>query len=142
MDEARKKYADIIDREHHISSRHPQMPRINRAAQFSPFAALVGYDDLIRESARTTDRELDLDDSVKAELDYKLRFLYHQDVAVNAAFTYFVPDARKSGGHYEIAAGKILKYDQLSNTILLDTGDTIRIDRISDIQSDVFDEEE
>lgn len=79
MSDARKEYADIIDREHHVSKKRQQMARLNRAAQFAPFAALTGYDDLIRESERETDEQLDLDEDSKAALNEKLVWLFHQD---------------------------------------------------------------
>ena len=66
-------YDDIINHPHHVSTRHPRMSMIDRAAQFSPFAALTGYGDVIKETARLTDRKLELSESEKAELDYKLR---------------------------------------------------------------------
>ncbi len=45
-------YADIIDLPHHQSSTHPHMSLYDRAAQFAPFAALTGYDDMITQEAR------------------------------------------------------------------------------------------
>ena len=65
MDDAKKEYGDIIDREHYVDPNHPQMSRLNRAAQFSPFAALTGYEDLIEESARLTSTQTELDESTK-----------------------------------------------------------------------------
>jgi len=50
-------YDDIINLSHHISNRHPQMSIEKRAAQFSPFAALVGYDIAIRETAQMVEEE-------------------------------------------------------------------------------------
>lgn len=66
-------YDDIINHPHHVSTRHPRMSMIDRAAQFSPFAALTGYGDVIKETARLTDRKPELSESEKAELDYKLQ---------------------------------------------------------------------
>ena len=62
-------YDDLLNLPHHTSAVQPTMPMQNRAAQFAPFAALVGYDALIREAARLTDQKADLDESVKAELN-------------------------------------------------------------------------
>ena len=87
MSNARTEYGDIIDRPHHISEKHPQMSRINRAAQFAPFAALTGYDDLIRESARETETRQIPDENKIEEMNDKLVFLFQQEPA----------DAR--GGH-------------------------------------------
>ena len=69
MNDARTQYGDIIDREHPDSPKHPRMPRKNRAAQFAPFAALTGYDDLINEAARYTERRIVLDENKKEELN-------------------------------------------------------------------------
>ena len=67
------KYQDIINLPHHVSKTHPQMPLYDRAAQFSPFAALTGYEDAIRETARLTDNWVQLSEDKKQELDEKLR---------------------------------------------------------------------
>lgn len=45
-------YTDIIHLPHHVSTRHPQMPMITRAAQFAPFSALTGLDDALDETAQ------------------------------------------------------------------------------------------
>ncbi len=66
-------YDDIINLPHHVSQKHPQMSMLNRAAQFSPFAALTGYDAAIRESARLTDRKVELGEDAKEDLSKKLR---------------------------------------------------------------------
>ena len=96
------KYDDIINLSHHVSSRHPQMPMMNRAAQFSPFAALTGYDDAVRETARLTDEKIELDEYEKEELDRKIQWLgSHLDEHIPVSITYFQPDDRKAGGTYE-----------------------------------------
>ena len=68
-------YDDIIGLPHHVSEVHPQMGRIDRAAQFSPFAALTGYSDAIRETGRLTEERVELDEDMKEGLDEKLRML-------------------------------------------------------------------
>ena len=78
MRDARDEYADMINRDHHVSKKRPQMSRINRAAQFSPFAALTGYDDLVQEAARFTNQKQDLDAEEKDLLNQKIVFLLIQ----------------------------------------------------------------
>lgn len=138
MSEARQKYADIIDREHHVSKKRPQMSALSRAAQFSPFAALTGYEDLIQESERETDTRLELDENSKELLDRKLVRLLSRLPSPAAAFTWFVPDSRKAGGEYVTATGRIVKYDEFGGTITLDDGKIISIESISRIDSSVF----
>lgn len=75
-DNTKNSYDDIINHPHHVSTRHPRMPMIDRAAQFSPFAALTGYGEVIKETARLTDRKPELSESEKAELDYKLQMAW------------------------------------------------------------------
>jgi len=141
MDNARIEYADIIDREHPVSAKHPPMSRLNRASQFAPFAALTGYDDLIRESERETDARMELDESSIEELNRKLVWLLRQDDPPEASFTFFVPDSKKAGGAYETVTGKLLRYDQFFRSITLDSEETLFIDDIRAIESDAFREE-
>ncbi len=138
MNDARKIYGDIIDLPHHVSRHHVQMPKINRAAQFSPFAALTGYDDLIRETARQTNRQIELDENAIRELDQKLTLLIETEPAPEAAFTYFVPDGKKAGGSYQERTGTITKYDSIGQTITIDGTLTIPIRNIIRIESDAF----
>lgn len=133
MNDARKEYADIIDREHHVSKKRQPMARLNRAAQFSPFAALTGYDDLIRESERETEEQLNLDEDSKVALNEKLVWLFHQDNPPKATFTVFVPDNKKSGGKYVTVIGTIAKYDEFSQSITLACGRVLHIEYISEI---------
>ena len=140
MPDARLEYADIIDREHPVSAKHPPMSRLNRAAQFAPFAALTGYDDLIRESERETDARTELDESGLEALDRKLVWLLRQDDPPEASFTFFVPDGKKAGGAYETAAGRPVRYDPFSRSVTLDSGETLFIDDVREIECDAFPE--
>ncbi|MCH5285641.1 MAG: hypothetical protein J1E42_08575 [Akkermansiaceae bacterium] len=97
MNESTDLYRDIIDLPHHRSTRHHPMPRADRAAQFSSFAALTGHSDAIRETARLTDTAPDLSDSAKAEIDSALH-LITQKPGGEILLTYFIPDPHKSGG--------------------------------------------
>ena len=99
MHDAEDKYADIIHLPHHVSRNHPQMSMANRAAQFSPFAALTGHDGAIAEAARLTDERPILDESIKQEISDLIQ-LAATDSNQVLNIVYFVPDTRKAGGSY------------------------------------------
>ena len=140
MPDARIEYADIIDRAHPVSAKHPPMSRLNRAAQFAPFAALTGYDDLIRESERETDACTELDESSIEALNRTLVWLLRQADPPEASFTFFVPDGKKAGGAYETVSGRLLHYDPLSRSVTLSSGETLFIDDIREIACDALPE--
>lgn len=132
-------YDDIINLPHHVSERHPQMPIRDRAAQFSPFAALTGYESAVKEAARITDEQIELSEEQQEMLSERLLLL--EDALPQqpeAAFTFFVPDARKKGGAYVTVRGKLKRIDRLSQTILLTNGTVIQIDRLSQVESDIL----
>ena len=58
-------YDDIINLPHPVSKTHPRMSMIERAAQFSPFAALTGYGDVVKEAGRWTEQKIELDETEK-----------------------------------------------------------------------------
>lgn len=120
-------YEDIINLPHHISSRHPRMTIENRAAQFSPFAALTGYEDEIKETERLTDERKELDESEKEVLDRKLRRVTTQQ-SQNITITWFVPDSRKEGGVYETLTGYVKKID--GKNVIMKNGTKIPIENI------------
>lgn len=66
-----QQYNDIIDLPHHISTTRPRMSMLDRAAQFSPFAALTGYDAAIKETGRLTGQRIELTEECRAVLDRK-----------------------------------------------------------------------
>ncbi len=138
ISDARKEYGDIIDLQHHVSEVHPQMSRLNRAAQFSPFA-LTGYDDLIDEAARRTELQIELDESEKEEISRKLNTLLALDEPQEVRISYFVQDGKKTGGSYETASGCITAYREFARAVILDSGISIPIDDIVSISSDYFD---
>ena len=114
-------YDDIIDLPHHVSDRHPHMPVSDRAAQFAPFAALTGYGDVIKETARLTETRPELSEDEKAEMDQTLRAVLNtQRENAQIVVTYFVPDAKKSGGAYRRAAGKIRRVDETEDILILE----------------------
>ena len=125
-------YDDIIHLPHPTSARHPRMSMAERAAQFSPFAALVGHGAAIRETARLTDQKMELTEDEKAILDEKLCLLL--DTGGEAVFTYFLPDGRKGGGAYVTAAGSIKKLDLPERRVILTGGVTIPVEDISAIE--------
>ena len=93
------KYDDIIGLPHPTSSKHPRMPISERAAIFSPFAALSGHSAALAETARLTDQKIELDEDTKAELDRKQAILReHLTEQPEITVTWFQPDERKDGG--------------------------------------------
>lgn len=128
------KYDDIINLPHHISKKHPQMTLEARAAQFAPFAALTGYDDAVKETARLTNERIDLDEEAKMMLDAKLQVIREQlSEKPLVTITYFVPDAKKDGGKYVTTNGSVKKIDDYKHLIILDNSVEIPIDEIIDI---------
>ena len=125
-------YDDIIGLPHPTSARHPRMPMADRAAQFSPFAALVGHGAAIRETARLTDQKMELTEDEKAVLDEKLCLLLA--TGGEAVFTYFLPDKTKTGGAYVTAAGSIKKLDLLERRVVLTGGAVIPLEDILEIE--------
>ena len=111
------------------------MPLYDRAAQFSPFAALTGYEDAIRETARLTDNWVQLSEDKKQELDEKLRQLIaDRERTESVTIIYFQPDDRKEGGSYVTVTGQIKKIDDCSQKIFLTAGTKIDLGRIVDIK--------
>ena len=134
-----KSYDDIIHLPHHVSAVHPHMAIIDRAAQFSPFAALTGYDAAVRETARLTDERVELDEYLKDVLNHKLKIISdrikeHPEIAI----TYFQPDEKKNGGAYVTAAGRAEKIDEYERTVLMTHGVVIPIDEIMSIDGKIF----
>lgn len=132
-------YEDIIGLPHHVSATRPRMPARNRAAQFSPFSALTGYDAMIREAARPTDRRIDPGEDHRNALDGKQRIL--RDAAPEhprVEIRYFVPDETKPGGKYVTVTGNLKRIDEPNRRIILTDGAEIPVDGILDIESDVF----
>ena len=104
---------------------HP-MSMLDRAAQFSPFAALVGYDDAVAETARLTDSRAVLTEDEMFELNANLnRLLDRLDEQPEISVTYFLPDERKSGGRYAEKVGVVRIYDSYANELVFT--DEVRI---------------
>ena len=118
------------------------MSMLDRAAQFSPFAALVGYEDIIDETARLTTQQRELDEAEKAELDRRVGILAaHLGEKPVVTVEYFVPDTLKSGGAYESRTGELVRISPVRKTLTLADGTSIRFKDVVGIGSDLFREE-
>ena len=132
-------YDDIIHLPHHVSKTRPQMSMQDRAAQFSPFAALTGYDAAILETGRLTEDKLELGEETQVILDRKQRYLAEIiDTKPEITVTYFVPDEKKSGGAYSTVTGFLKRIDEYERVLMLTDGRKIQLDAIFDIESDEF----
>lgn len=125
-------YDDIIDLPR-PKSKHEPMPMSDRAAQFSPFAALTGYGDAIDETARLTDHRIELTEEERAELDYRQQYLATLD-APTVTVTYFVPDERKSGGTYATHTGTLKRVNEVERVLVFADGTRVEMDEIIEIK--------
>lgn len=124
-------YEDMLDLPHHVSPTRPRMTMAERAAQFSPFAALTGFGSVLDESARTTQIRPELDDSARSEIDTRLQALRAAlPDAPAATITYFRPDNKKTGGAICDVTGKVRKFDLDRRLMLLQDGTVIPLDDI------------
>ena len=131
-------YDDIINLKRPIS-KHPKMSLYQRSAQFAPFAALTGYEGQVKETARLTDKRIELDEEVKVILDMKIQVI--QEMLSNnpeLELTYFIPDDKKEGGRYETIVDNIKKIDNYKQQFIMKNGLIIDIQEIIDINSDIF----
>ncbi len=132
-------YADMLDLPHPTSSRHPRMPIIDRAAQFAPFAALTGYDDAIEETARLTDEMLRMTEDQREQLDRRQQLLLASiDRMPKVEVTYFLPDARKTGGSYRTVRGTLERIDEIERILYLSGGHRIPLDAVCNLESEIF----
>ena len=128
-------YSDIINLPHHVSHNHPQKPMMARAAQFAPFAALTGYDTVIHETARQTDKQVELEEYDNERLNRIFSELMdsleeHPMVTVS----YFKPDEHKAGGAYVTVTGQLKKVDTYEQLMVMENGTAIPIGNIMDLQ--------
>ncbi|MEG0485253.1 MAG: hypothetical protein RR576_07380 [Oscillospiraceae bacterium] len=132
-------YDDIINLLHHVSTAHPQMSILDRAAQFSPFAALTGYDDAVKETARLTDTKIELDEYEKTILNERLRLVTDCiEEYPEITITYYKPDSRKNGGAYITVTGCVKKIDDFEKTVYMTDGMVISIEEIFEIEGDLI----
>ena len=130
-------YDDLLHLPHPTSAKHPRMPLADRAAIFSPFAALSGHGDAIRETARLTERRMELDEDAKAELDRRQAVLLeHLGEQPEVTVTWFRPDERKEGGAYLTTTGRLKKIDALGRRLVLLDGTGIPLEDVADLESE------
>ena len=140
-------YADILHLPHHRAAGRAHMSLHDRAAQFAPFAALTGFDGVIAETGRQTERRVELSESEKARLDRKFARIIeslqqgrHPTVTVE----YFEADSRKEGGAYRQCSGEVKKIDLFERTIVFveencrSGGKTIPMDDVVDIRGEAL----
>ena len=130
-------YNDILFLEHHTSLNHPRMSLINRAGQFSPFAALTGYEDKVKETTRYTDAEIYLSEDEEEIIRNKLNIIEENIKSkIHVTITYFVKDKRKGGGMFKDISGIVKKIDNYNNVIIFTNNNKILLDNIIDIEID------
>ena len=135
-------YEDIINLPHHTSKKHPRMSLEARSAQFAPFAALTGYDEVLIETARLTNERIEIDETIKVIIDSKLQIIKeHIKEMPLITFMYFVPDSKKDGGKYVTVTGNVKKIDEYRNVFVLENKTEIPIDEIIDINGDIVNNE-
>lgn len=128
------KYGDILYLPHHVSSKHPRMSLYDRAAQFSPFAALTGHDEAIEETARLTEAFKELDESEKDLINEKLfRIATDKSFSSDVTFTFFKLDFLKDGGEYITVTDRVKKIDFSNREIITEGGIKIYIDDIRNL---------
>ena len=128
-------YRELLHLPHHRSQTHAPMPRRDRAAQFAPFAALTGFDAQLRETERQTQAQAEPNEDALQELDQSLHTLFacvHTQPAVQVRW--FVPDAKKSGGAYKTAAGRVMQLDRNRSLLVLDSGPVIARGAIAELR--------
>ena len=129
------KYDDIINLEHHVSTKHSRMSLENRSAQFAPFSALTGYEEAVKEEARVTESRIDIDEEATIEVNEKLNYIMkHLDKNIIVSVTYFEKDKKKQGGSYKTIKGIIKKIDDSRKTIKMQTGEIIKIEELKKIE--------
>lgn len=139
-DQDPRRYDDIIDLPRHVSARHRPMAMQDRAAQFSPFAALTGYGDAIAETARLTDARAVLDEETQALLNRRVAVLCReQSSRPLVRLVCFESDPAKEGGAYVTVEGRVRRVDLESGLLCLTDGSQIPLADICRIEGEVFD---
>lgn len=129
------KYSDIIHLPHHVSKVRPKMSMKDRAAQFSSFAAVVGHESAVKETARLTDQKKELDETEKSMINdqlNELEFILSNDYQV--AVTYFIEDLKKEGGRYVTEKIVVKKFDHYKRQLICRDGKEIPIEDIISIE--------
>ena len=134
-----KNYNDIINLPHYVSKKHPQMSIEARSAQFAPFSALTGYDEAIKETARLTDKRIEIDDGLKNILNNKLQYILENlKLKPEIILTYFVYDDKKIGGKYVEKIGIVKKIDMVEQYVMLIDKTKIPVLEIINITGEIF----
>lgn len=134
-------YDDIIGLPHHVSATRKPMSMHDRAAQFSPFAALTGHGAAIRETARYTDHRPEPDEDMINALNVRLHMLSESlDEKPDVSVTYFLPDERKAGGTCITETGTVRKIREFERLLVLESGAEIPFDDILAIDGELFGE--
>ena len=132
-------YDSIINLPHHQSQTRPKMSLLDRAAQFAPFAALNGYDDAVKETARLTDGEAVLDDGQIAWLNERLMILSENTPTnTEVEITYFIPDEKKDGGKYLTVTGLVQKILEFEGLVIMQSCEKIPVEKIVSIEGGLF----
>ncbi len=128
------KYDDLIYMKRPFSDKFPPMPMADRAAQFSPFAALTGYDAAISETGRNTEAYVEPDENIKSIINEQLVRI-KENIADSpfVSVKYFKPDEKKAGGEYTEFTGNVLKFDDTSGLVIMKDRTAIPIDMIREI---------
>ena len=129
-----EKYERIVGLPHKQSSTRKHMSLYDRAAQFAPFAALTGYESSIQEKSRLTTQRLEIDEYEIEQINYKLQIVAEHLGEMKVAITYFVPDAKKSGGAYITKTGTVKQIEEYTKTVIMTDKTTIPIEEIVNIE--------
>ena len=134
-----EKYEDMLYLDPPVSKTHRKMSIQDRAAQFMPFAALTGYEDLIREASRITQSRIELSETEIEELRYKLEILReHEKEKPLIKVQYFICDLKKSGGSYQTIEKYLLRIDDIEKKIIFKDRTTIDFEEIISIEHEKF----
>lgn len=135
------KYENIINLPHYELKNHQRMSMESRAAQFSPFAALTGYSESVKETARLTDKERDLSEDMKSKIDMKLQLIEeHINERPEITVLYFVKDKKKSGGEYLEYTGNVRRIDIVNKNVIFTDKRIIHLDDIYEINTELIKE--
>lgn len=126
------RYDDLLSLSRPVSRRHPPMDRAARAAQFAPFASLSGYDAVIEETARLTQRKIEPTEEERAAINQRLcLWAEHIRERPSVTLTFFVPDERKEGGAYATHTGRLKKVDAHGQKLVFEDGTIVPFDAIA-----------
>ncbi|MBP5288299.1 MAG: hypothetical protein J6Z79_00315 [Clostridia bacterium] len=135
----KRDYSDILYLPRPVSKRHKPMDRINRAAQFSPFAALTGYEGVIREEARLTAPRPEMGEEERSLLNQKLSVLLECQAAhPTVTAVYYRRDEKKEGGEVVFFTGALRDLNEAEGKMTFTTGEELSFPDLVDLQSDLF----